>query len=129
MCCENAEPNVGGSGWNLMDLNGLFKFILILWIRASGFDRIWNDLFISEWIWLDIYGRLVLMDLAGFWADVAGLIGFGWAWVVGTLVGGLFRNHSEWYVIPKPVRMERPFRMDGSSEWKAMPCVHIVAKI
>ena len=41
---------------------------------------------------------------------------------------GLFRSHSEWQVIPKPVRMERPFRMDGSSEWKAIPCVHSAAK-
>ena len=41
---------------------------------------------------------------------------------------GLFRSHSEWQVIPEPVRMERPFRMDGSSEWKAIPCVHSAAK-
>ena len=80
---ENAEPNASGSGWIMMDLNGLLKFILILWIRASGFDRIWNDLFRSEWIWLDIYGRLVLMDLAGFWADVAD---FDWIWL---RLGGL----------------------------------------
>ena len=89
-----------------MELNGLMKFVLILWIRASGFDRIWNDLFRSEWIWLDIYGRLVLMDLAGFWADVAGLIGFGLAGVVG-LVGGL-GSHFKWEVIPngRLLRME-----------------------
>ena len=41
---------------------------------------------------------------------------------------GLFRSHSEWQVIPKPVRMERPFRMDGCSEWRAIPCVHSAAK-
>ena len=28
----------------------------------------------------------------------------------------------------KAVRMERPFRMDGPSEWKAVPCVHAAAK-
>ena len=90
-----------------MDLDGLLKFILILWIRASGFDRIWNDLFRSEWIWLDIYGRLVLMDLAGFWADVAGLIGFGLAGVVGPLAGGL-GSYFKWEAIPngRLLRME-----------------------
>ena len=40
---------------------------------------------------------------------------------------GLFRSHSEWSVIPKPVR--RPFRTDGPSEWKVIPCVHTVAKM
>ena len=28
----------------------------------------------------------------------------------------------------KAVRMERRFRMDGPSEWKAVPCVHTAAK-
>ena len=55
---------------------------------------------------------------------------------------GLYRSHSEWnpvstgrylrreghYFRKKAVRMERPFRMDGSSEWKAVPCVHTAAK-
>ena len=82
-----------------MELNGLLKFVLILWIRASGFDRIWNDLFRSEWIWLDIYGRLFLTDLAGFWADVAGLIGFGLAGVVRPLAGGL-GSYFKWEAIP-----------------------------
>ena len=55
---------------------------------------------------------------------------------------GLYRSHSEWYPVStgrylrreghsfrkKAVRMERPFRMDGSSEWKAVPCVHTAAK-
>ena len=55
---------------------------------------------------------------------------------------GLYRSHSEWYPVStgrylrreghsfrkKAVRMERPFRMDGSSEWTAVPCVHTAAK-
>ena len=55
---------------------------------------------------------------------------------------GLYRSHSEWNPVStgrylrreghsfrkKAVRMERPFRMDGSSEWKAVPCVHTAAK-
>ena len=55
---------------------------------------------------------------------------------------GLYRSHSEWYPVStgrylrregqsfrkKAVRMERPFRMDGSSEWKAVPCVHTAAE-
>ena len=89
-----------------MDLDGLLKFILILWIRASGFDRIWIDLFRSEWICQDFNGRLVLMDLAGFWAAVAGLIGFGLAGVVG-LAGGL-GSYFKWEAIPNGMllRME-----------------------
>ena len=94
-----------------MDLNGLLKFILVLRIRANGFDRIWNDLFRSEWIWLDIYGRLVLMALAGFWADAAGLIGFGLAGVVGPLAGGL-GSYFKWETIPngRLLRMENNLR-------------------
>ena len=52
------------------------------------------------------------------------------------------RSHSEWNPVStgrylrreghsfrkKAVRMERPFRMDGSSEWKAVPCVHTAAE-
>ena len=55
---------------------------------------------------------------------------------------GLYRSHSEWNPVStgrylrreghsfrkKAVRMERPFRMDGSSEWKAVPCVHTAAE-
>ena len=55
---------------------------------------------------------------------------------------GLYRSHSEWNPVStgrylrreghsfrkEAVRMERPFRMDGSSERKAMPCVQIAAK-
>ena len=55
---------------------------------------------------------------------------------------GLYRSHSEWNPVStgrylrreansfrkKAVRRERPFRMDGSSEWKAVPCVHTAAE-
>ena len=63
--------------------------------RRTECRRIWLDFDGFEWIWMDLsgFGRIgricldlngfgwlsaeVLMDLARFWADVAGLIGFG----------------------------------------------------
>ena len=50
------------------------------------------------WISTDLTVR-IQMDLAGFWVDVAGLIGFGLAGVVGPLAGGL-GSYFKWEAIP-----------------------------
>ena len=56
-------------------------------------------------------GRALRARSLGGWAR-----GALWGYSEAIPNGKLFRSHFEWKVIPEPVRLERPFRMDGPSE-------------